>query len=83
MAESPSPPISPPRRTRRASHNLTVRLQTMATKDLAVSIRLLADLSEISDGQVIRDALDAYVPDALKAQRKRLHNAKHRKAKSP
>ena len=81
MSESP-PLISPPRRTRRVSHNLTIRVQAMVTADMAASIRQLADLAEISDGEVLRSALAAYVPDALKSQRKRVYNARQRKGRA-
>lgn len=50
------------RRRRRASLGLTVRLQTLVTEDMADSIRKLADETEVSEGAVIRDALEIYDP---------------------
>ena len=51
---------------RRASQGFKVRAQVMITPDTAADIRTLADLREVSEGEIIRAALAEYVPDALK-----------------
>ena len=51
---------------RRASLGYKVRLQVMTTPDTALDIRTLADLLEVSDGEVIRAALSEFLPGALR-----------------
>lgn len=76
-------PITPTRTYRRASLGLSRQLRLLATPATGEAISQLAKMSGVSDGQVIRDALDAYLPGALKTERRRIANKKHRMAKSP
>ena len=76
-------PITPTRTYRRASLGLSRQLRLLATPATGEAISQLADLEETSDGEIMRRALDAYLPGALKTARKRIANAKHRMAKLP
>lgn len=51
---------------RRASFGYKVRAQVLVTPDTAADIRALADLREVSEGEVIRAALAKYLPAAIR-----------------
>ena len=51
---------------RRASFGYKVRVQGMVTADMAADVHALADLREVSEGEIVRAALAEYLPDALK-----------------
>lgn len=54
------------RKRRRASLGYSIKVQVLVTPDTASDIRTVADLREVSDGEVVRQALSEYLPDAVR-----------------
>ena len=75
--------ITPARTYRRASLRLSRQLRILATPETGEAISQLANLEKTSDGEIVRRALNAYLPGAIKTARRRIANKKHRMAKSP
>lgn len=68
------------RKRRRASFGYDVALQAKVTEDTRDKVRRLADLLEVSDGQVVRNALDAYDLDARITRARGTANTRRQRA---